>query len=432
VLKNKYLLKAFLGFFLASVAIGQNSFAAATSGQFLKIGVGARPEALGGAFTGLSNDVDALLWNPAGLTRVAGTEQTFAHNSWIEDMNVEYLGFAARLGKKSVLGVGLEYVGYGDIPGANKYGDPAGTYSAYDLMGVVSYARQLRKNMSVGISIKSFQEKIQDERASSIAADFGVLYSLERLNLGLAAKNFGGSLKFIDETCPVAQNINFGTAYKISNNLLAAADVQMPSDSDVSIHIGGEYIYKKIRDTNIALRAGYKTNTKGLDSMAGISFGFGAKYKSWAMDYAFAPYGDLGTSHRISIKMKFGGGVFGSRGYDDITSAFGEFNEFVPGSGNAEGVGGTVGAAGTAETNYYGGGNAPTEIIIDRGKAGKSHTNALDMYKEALRWFDEKVDRFALDKYDQLVVLKRIKDKFEPLGVNVSALKERIRKIENE
>ena len=422
VFKNKHFLSGLSCFLFALFVLTQNCFATSTAGQFLKIGVGARPEAMGGAFTAISNDVDALMWNPAGLERVSGVEQTFAHDSWIENINVDYIGFATRLSKQSVLGVGLEYVGYGDIPSYNNDGDSRGSYNAYDLMGVVSYARKIHKNLSAGVSIKSFQEKIQDEKASSMAADFGLLYSLERLNLGLAAKNFGGSMKFISEDCPVAQNINFGAAYKITDSLLASGDVYMPSDSDVSMHFGSEYIYKKIKNTNIALRAGYKTNTNGLDSMAGISFGFGAKYKSWAMDYAFAPYGDLGISHRISIKMKFGG-----VNNDDIKSAFGEFNEFVPGTMVGGGSSNSVGSA-FAETS-----NSPSEIVvINKSKSSQNSIGAIDMYEDALRWFDEKVAKFALDKYDQMVVLKRIIDKFEPLGVDVSDVKDRLYKIENE
>src|SRR6185369_14383012 len=39
-------------------------------GQFLKIGVGARAEGMGGAFVGVADDATALFWNAAGIARI--------------------------------------------------------------------------------------------------------------------------------------------------------------------------------------------------------------------------------------------------------------------------------------------------------------------------------------------------------------------------
>ena len=38
-----------------------------TSAAFLKVDAASRPISMGGAFTGLADDVNALFWNPAGL-----------------------------------------------------------------------------------------------------------------------------------------------------------------------------------------------------------------------------------------------------------------------------------------------------------------------------------------------------------------------------
>jgi threonine dehydratase len=39
-------------------------------GQFLKIGVGARAEGMGGAFVAVADDPSAVFWNPAGIARL--------------------------------------------------------------------------------------------------------------------------------------------------------------------------------------------------------------------------------------------------------------------------------------------------------------------------------------------------------------------------
>lgn len=77
-----------------------------------------------------------------------------------------------------------------------------------------------------------------------------------------------------------------------------AADVAKPQDNDVYWCLGAEWW---MQDT-IALRAGYKTNQ---DIGPGWSAGLGFKFQRICLDYAYAPYGDLGNTHRISLGMNF-------------------------------------------------------------------------------------------------------------------------------
>ena len=42
-----------------------------TTANFLKLGAGARAEAMGGAYAAVADDATALYWNPAGLTRIS-------------------------------------------------------------------------------------------------------------------------------------------------------------------------------------------------------------------------------------------------------------------------------------------------------------------------------------------------------------------------
>ena len=41
-----------------------------SNADFLKIGVGGRPSAMGEAYTGVADDANGAFWNPAGLTAV--------------------------------------------------------------------------------------------------------------------------------------------------------------------------------------------------------------------------------------------------------------------------------------------------------------------------------------------------------------------------
>ena len=56
-------------------------------GQFLKIGVGARAEGMGGAFVGVADDATALFWNAAGIARIDPdkSEFSFNHAVWLAE-----------------------------------------------------------------------------------------------------------------------------------------------------------------------------------------------------------------------------------------------------------------------------------------------------------------------------------------------------------
>ena len=72
--------KSLLILFCSSLLFGQQvSKTGTTAGQFLKLGVGSRAMALGGAFTAIANDASALYWNPSGLSRIKGSQILLKH-----------------------------------------------------------------------------------------------------------------------------------------------------------------------------------------------------------------------------------------------------------------------------------------------------------------------------------------------------------------
>ena len=69
-----------------------------TGGAFeLKIPVGPRGNALGGAVVGDIEGVEAAFWNPAGLGSLERTEALFSHKQYFADMTINYASVATRL-----------------------------------------------------------------------------------------------------------------------------------------------------------------------------------------------------------------------------------------------------------------------------------------------------------------------------------------------
>lgn len=88
-----------------------------TGAAFLKIGVGARPVALGSSYTTVTGDVNQLFYNPAGIALGAGESQvTLFYNQWIADLSHSAVGFTKDMGDLGTVGIGLVTLGLGDIP----------------------------------------------------------------------------------------------------------------------------------------------------------------------------------------------------------------------------------------------------------------------------------------------------------------------------
>ena len=361
-------------------AEGAARAAGTSAASFLRVGWGARPAAMGEAYTGAADDVDSIYWNPAGLNYVKRLQETFGHNIWIDGTNAEHAAFAVRKSPAYVIGAGIGSLSTGDIERGNKYGYTEGYYSASDLALLLSYARRLKKNLAVGGNFKIIRERIESESGQAFALDAGAVYELSpKLKLGASLKNLGTGLTLEKMSTPLPMSLTGGAALQFSKNLLLAADISMPFDDSLSLHAGAEYIYPSlVKGVRLALRAGLKTSAMSyLGAMSAITLGFGAETGAVGLDYALSPYGDLGLTHRLSLKIKF----------DSLSAAGDEIT------------------------------------VVKNGK--KVKRSAADVYKETMQWFSEKVVSENLSKDEQSLILQRIVDKFAPLGVDVSEARQK-------
>ena len=67
-------------------------------GQFLKIGIGARAQSLGGAFVSVADDASAIYWNPAGVARIPRSVVNINHAAWLADVSFTQAAYVFELG----------------------------------------------------------------------------------------------------------------------------------------------------------------------------------------------------------------------------------------------------------------------------------------------------------------------------------------------
>jgi len=255
--------------------------------------VGARATSLGEAYTALVNDASALYWNPAALANIENSEFFTAYNSYLLGVSQGYIALSfPSLG--GTLGIGANYIDMGKFEGYDKDGNPTADFGATDSYIFLGYGKNLSKGWSLGISLGSLSDKIQDDTKSSFIGTVGILKEMgEKYTLGVVAQNLGGNLG----EDPLPLTFKIGGSAKFSSFTLSA-DACLPNDNDVYFCLGLEWNLSKA----FSLRAGYRT---GRDEGPGLSAGAGFKIGKFALDYAFTPFGDLGDTHRASLKIGF-------------------------------------------------------------------------------------------------------------------------------
>jgi hypothetical protein len=167
--------------------------------------------------------------------------------------------------------------------------------------------------------LKYISQKIEESSAHAAAADLGLLYQPENstVKLGAALSNLGTKVKFREESFPLPLTLKAGASVALKDSpVLLAAQLDFPNDSGASLRLGGEYAATE----SFRLRAGYKTSSSkdrdailgrelgggatGVSSLFGFFAGVGLNLGSFSLDYSIAPYGELGSAHRVSVVMK--------------------------------------------------------------------------------------------------------------------------------
>jgi outer membrane protein OmpA-like peptidoglycan-associated protein len=146
--------------------------------------------------------------------------------------------------------------------------------------------------------------------------DVGFLGNLpflpESMPLGISIQNIGSGFKVNKDRSDsdvAPTELKIGTGFELmTGKMRLSTDISQIVDSKLAIGIGLEY---GIMNNIVQLRGGYKYKIGGMDlgTMAGLRLGFGVVFYDTNIDYAFAPQGDLGITHRVSLGYKFGADI---------------------------------------------------------------------------------------------------------------------------
>jgi len=285
---------------------------------FRDLGIGARPLGMGGAYTAIADDGNAVLWNSSGLAQIENREI-------IAMFAALYVGLGAKLYNEKTDNLGYHFICYANPSSSGSFAISWSTLQSqlYDEnIFCFSYGMRLNDHLYAGLNLKNlgwrvganeftkFDKDIPNQGTSvnKFTIDLSALYKFDDgLSLGLSAENLIPANVGLNIKEEVPVNIRSGIAYRIDNfwyksiNLLPAIDIAYRFGEDIDIRIGSEAWFM---DEILGLRAGWNQTSV----TSGLSFRFVSREWETQLDYAFVypltiqkNYG----SHRISLKVKF-------------------------------------------------------------------------------------------------------------------------------
>jgi len=259
---------------------------------FLKIGTGARQAGMGGVFTGVSDDVHALYWNPGGLGHIRKWQWAASYTRWFTDIyqaNLSMVHQVRGMGSRKVSwGLFASYLG---MPEWDATGGKETAVSAGHLLAGLSFGERLdwlHPSVAAGFSVKAIQSRLADYSATGFAGDAGILFKPSRFRLGgwglglfeyglfsagASLLHVGADMKFDDSNTALPRTWQSGAALRVGRfdgwSLLVAGDVWGVKNREAQAGAGGELWWKEI----LGCRAGYRFNGKDLgDWTFGIGF----------------------------------------------------------------------------------------------------------------------------------------------------------------
>lgn len=279
--------------------------------NFIDNGAGARAMGMGHAYTAVSDDINAVHYNPAGLAGLTRPELLVSHSKLLvglqDDSNIaaNYVAYA-----HPVEGKGVFTAAYNDTTLEEFYRERTIR---------LGYAREMSKTLRLGATLKILNKSFGIGGDPNLAVD--PLFKkqgtdAQAMSLDLGARwqrskrwSFGASV--LDANSP---DTGLGQADKVERTLRAGVGYHprlyhfgfdlARTGSDLDVQVGGERWFAR---KTFALRGGF-----GLGSRSDRDLNVGATYRNdtfevnYAMNLPLTGISGTSGTHRFSFIVRFG------------------------------------------------------------------------------------------------------------------------------
>lgn len=272
---------------------------------FLKVDAGARGAAMSGAYSALGDDALSVFYNPAGTALLHRKEVLLGHTEWLDGIRNELLAYAQPLGPRFTAFAGVNALLSGSMTRYDGDGVPDGSFSALEAAVSAGVSADLGGGFYGAAAIKDLSQQAAGYKASAFAGDAGLLKRAGDWRIGAAVANYGSRLKLGSDSFDLPRILRAGVSYTYLKNYTLAAEAVKAGFSGATAAVGAEARLNTGPGEYFFLRAGYRTGRSSYAG-SGATAGAGVSGGAFRLDYAYAPYGELGDTHRVTLSFRFG------------------------------------------------------------------------------------------------------------------------------
>jgi hypothetical protein len=315
------------------------------AGDFIMIGAGVRPLGMGGAFSAIANDGNAIYWNSSGIAQIRNTDITVMRAFLYKGIaTYDNISVCQPLPNEVTIGLNLTRLTIDDIPKFNESyliehsnvderinnslfhlpGIPDGTFKSTDDLFQFAFSKHFHYDVNmgwlffevpldvyIGANVKYIKRTVSDKIGTGTGFDLSMLMKTDLSVLldvdGLGNISFGTNLQDVAGTeITWGETENFHKDEILYNTKVGVAlDQPIKSlNSKVTFAFDRDYVYGRVNhfglDWNYDSRANLRLGYFDKEFSAGASV---KVYGVW-VDYA-AVTNTLGLTNRIGLRLSF-------------------------------------------------------------------------------------------------------------------------------
>ncbi|MEO0732679.1 MAG: PorV/PorQ family protein [Bacteroidota bacterium] len=222
---------------------------------------------------------EAMRINPAGLSRMVGTEVMLGYANYLSgtDLSMQAIAVGSKGKGGGAIGFSIHSLDFGDIP-VTTTNQPEGTGALLSLSFLnigLTYSHTFEEAVSVGVTLRGVSEGTSDVSAFGFAIDAGVQYVTgehDEFKFGLSLRNIGSRMAYGGQGLATATDSpDPQDPFDLTFDQRAAG-FEMPS----MLNIGFSYDFlANLEDQRVTLIGNFTANSFSRDQLGG------------ALEYAF-------------------------------------------------------------------------------------------------------------------------------------------------